>query len=260
VYVHKSFYEYFAAAHLFSALISRSESVPEAFKTFISAEVAGFLKGMLVEGASEVEKHIAVKSLIGVYQSFQESKSEREILARQQATHYLGRLGTREAVKFLEKSLESEPDKWVHRGIILGLALFCEQPKQTSQYISELEKDEEAASINIGYHLAYYGDQEFREDGADYYDRGHPECKWTVRAILRHLQTLDYSASWPLDLFTLRLLLESKVRSENAMLALHEDPRQWDFLSNRLDEYQHYADPVIVSNSSRIKEILRDRL
>jgi hypothetical protein len=131
----------------------------------------------------------------------------RSATIRQNASHYLAFLGTQKAIQFLEQGYEGEPDKWVRRGMMVGLALFCGRSDILERYIESLHTDPEAASINIGYHLVYYGDQPPEER---YYDRGGEHCEKTIQAIFHHLGNTAYRHEWGLDLLTLRMLLEGR--------------------------------------------------
>jgi hypothetical protein len=134
------------------------------------------------------------------------------------------------SIEFLKNSYESEPDKWVKRGMMVGLGIICGKEDIIEKYISMLYTDPEAASINIGYNLAYYGDQPLQEG---YLDQGNKECEGMVRATFRHLRSKKYTAGWVLDLLTLRTLLQDKRRGLSILNA-NEDyiPFLREFLSN----------------------------
>jgi len=206
-FIHKSFQEFYVAKRIFKNMRHSIEQAAEALREFIPVEVATFLKDMLIaRDLSEYEKRLITNILIETYQQHPGSDQE-SLLIRQHVAHYLARLGTQRAVQFLEQAYEREPNKWVLRSIMVGLALFCNKAEILDQYIDILHKDPEAASINIGYHLVYYGDQSLEEG---YYDQGGKKCDGTVRAIFRHLRREKHKPAWALDLLTLRSLLETR--------------------------------------------------
>jgi hypothetical protein len=174
----------------------------------------------------------------------------RSATVRENASHYLAFLGTPEAIVFLERAYEAEPDKWVQRGMMVGLALLCKRNNILDRYIDLLHHDPEAASINIGYHLVYYGDQA-PEDG--YYDRGGQRCEGTLRSIFRRLKSDYYRSGWVLDLLTLRTLLEQR-----GVTILNADKHYRPFLAAFLssDYQKQQKNGVFVREARRLQEIL----
>ncbi|GHO83966.1 hypothetical protein KSZ_19720 [Dictyobacter formicarum] len=67
---------------------------------------------------------------------------------------------------------------------MVGLALYCGQLEVLDQYIQFIHDNPEAASINLGYHLVYYGDQS-QELG--YYE---PAIKDEERTITEQVERL----------------------------------------------------------------------
>jgi transcriptional regulator with XRE-family HTH domain len=206
----KSFQDYYVAQYIFELMRSKEHLVAPvalALQEFLSVEVVTFLKDMFsAKDFSRHDRALVVDILIKVYQQ-NIADDHHTATIRQNACSYLTFLGTQKAVQFLERVSEQEPNKWVQRGIMVGLVLFCDREDILEQYLDILHNDPEAASINIGYHLAYYGDQA-PEEG--YYDRGGNRCDGTVRAIFRHLRSERYRSGWAIDLFTLRMLLEQR--------------------------------------------------
>lgn len=209
-FIHKSFQEYYVGKSIFEHLRSKEQlagAAAHVLGEFISMEVGIFLKAMLdARACSGSDRDHVVDVLIAAYRH-NGGDDERSATIRENASHYLTFLGTPKAVQFLEQAYAAEPDKWVQRGIMVGLALLCQRGDMLDRYIEMISQDPEAASINIGYHLVYYGDQA-PEDG--YYDRGGQRCEGTLRSIFRRLKSEPYRVGWPLDLLTLRTLLEQR--------------------------------------------------
>jgi hypothetical protein len=78
------------------------------------------------------------------------------------------------------------------------------------QYIQIVREDSEAASINIGYHLVYYGDMPQPHASTSYASYQVERCEKTVKALFRHLQDDRYRNGWSLDLLTLSTLIRMK--------------------------------------------------
>ena len=211
-------------------------------------EVVTFLKEMLnSKKVAQNEKDLIADNLIGVYQQHQ-GDNLRLVTIRQHASHYLTSLGTARALQFLEQAYSQEPNKWVQRGIMVGLALYCERADILEQYITMLRKDPEAASINLGYHLVYYGDQA-QECG--YYDQGGDQCDGTLRSLFRHLNPERHKNSWVLDVLTLSALLETRGAT---ILAAHQ--QQMPFLKALLGKEYWKQNQVIWQEKERLEKIL----
>jgi hypothetical protein len=125
-----------------------------------------------------------------------------------------------------------EPDKFVKRGILVGMAVLCRRPDIMDRYIQILHKDPEADSINLGYHLMYYGDSPFEKQ---YLDKKNKNCDGTVRAILRHLHDEKYRCGWALDLLTLRRLIETR----GLNIATEQDRAQVLVFFDRQKKHNH---------------------
>lgn len=169
-----------------------------------------------------------VASLIKIYQRQKNPHDRRSTIIQEHACYYLAYLRTPEALEFLEISLEQESPKWVQRGIMVGLALAAHRSDILDRYIDILNRDAEAASVNLGYHLVYYGDQPL---GQGFGDQGGRKCEGTVGAILRHLRSESYRNAWALDLITLRMLLERR-----GIIVLHTDDQYLAILKEFLNK------------------------
>lgn len=209
-FIHKSFQEYYVGKYIFERLRNKnlsSEKLTAILQVFLPVDITSFLKDMLKSLSSyRHDSEIIVDNLIRINENGRGS-DHRSAVARQNTSHFLAYLGTPRAIQFLENSYEDEPNKWVQRSMMVGLALLCEKEDMLERYIEMIYKDPEAASINLGYHLVYYGDQA-PEEG--YYDQGGARCDGTLRTIFRHLEHEQYQTGWALDLLTLRLLIKGR--------------------------------------------------
>ncbi len=250
-FIHKSFQEYYVGKYVFERLRSREQPADAAAQIlgeFLSMEIGIFLKALLdAKACSGSERDHVVDVLIAAYQ--QNSRDDqRSVTIRENASHYLAFLGTPKAIQFLEQAYAAEPDKWVQRGMMVGLALLCKRSDILDHYIDLILNDPEAASINIGYHLVYYGDQP-PEEG--YYDRGGQRCKGTLRSIFRRLKSEYYSSGWALDLLTLRTLLEQR-----GVAILNADEHYRPFLAAFLSSDHQGQSSVFQREKQRLQEIL----
>jgi len=228
-FIHKSFQEYYVAKHILRSMQCSAESTAQALQVSTPAEVATFLEAML--GSKHIPKHEEVLIVNNLIVAYQQNNGDdlRSLIIREHASYYLARIGAQNAVKFLERAIEEEPNKWVQRGMMVGLGIFCGREDVIERYIDMLYDDLEAASINIGYNLSYYGDLPLEEG---YHDRKGGKCDCFVRAIFRHLKSEKHKAIWALDLHTLHTLLQDEQRGISILRANDEHiPFLMEFLS-----------------------------
>jgi hypothetical protein len=253
-FLHKSFQEYYVARYIVDCMRSRDQhpdaiaAVENVLQEFLPWDVGTFLKGILVsEEISPHDKDLIVSMLIKVYQRNRKD-DPRSVTIRQHASHYMTLVGTKQAVEFLEQACEREPNKWVQRGIMVGLALYCGRTDILERYINIIRHDAEAASINIGYYLVYYGDQ---AEELGYYDQGGEKCDGTIQAIFRRLKDESFRKGWVLDILTLSTLLEQR-----GMKILSPYKQQLPFLHEFLSrEYQDLGD-IFQQEKKRLEKIL----
>jgi hypothetical protein len=202
---HETFQEFYAAKYVFRSLLLGSEPAQNVLRQHLPVEIAGLLKELLrAKSLSEKERNKIESHLESAYHAG--SGAEGQLL-REQACYYLACLGNDHSIKFLEEIIATEPDLFVQRGILIGLGILCKRQDMIDRYLSSLHANTDADSINIGYHLIYYGDSPFEEN---YVDNGQKKCAGTIRAILRHLESEQYSYGWSLDMLTLRRLIETR--------------------------------------------------
>lgn len=205
-FTHRSFHEYFVARHVIRSIQADRERALDALNQGLPVEIATFLKDMLQLATLEPARvEIITKNLTEVYKGALGKDSREALITREQAGYYLSRLKTDRVARFLEAAIRDEPDKWVRRGMIIGLVYKFQRCDVLEAYIENLYTDREADSINLGYHLEYYGDQP--PDGDHKYN-SYPRCDRTVRALMRHLETPEeHRIGWALDILTLRRFL-----------------------------------------------------
>lgn len=208
-FIHYSFAEYFVARRMFSLLLTDLSRTCLALQQFIRPGVADFLTSMLQARNLNVgKKRRLFYHLRDAYLAHPDD-DWHSLSIRSQSSHNLAKLGLLEANTFLRTVYHSEKDKWVKRGIAVGLALFANDGSIINKYVEELYSDPEHVSVNLGYNLIYYGDHAF---DYDYHDDGDPHCTKTVIALIGHLTSQQYHLMWILEMYTLRCILEDQRR------------------------------------------------
>ena len=214
-FIHKSFQEYFIAEHIFNSMKSNFAAANENLKEFIPVEIATFLKEMLSlsKNFSEFEKKQVMNNLMSIYKN-NPGNEQKNIVARGQSSHYLAYLDLMESNKFLEEQYKKENNKWVQRAIMVALARFANRRDILAEYIEMLNRDEEAASIHVGYLLEYYGDQQYE---MEFSDNNEEKCDNTIKAIISHLKNEKYSNGWLLDIISLQFLISNPKRGKKIL-------------------------------------------
>lgn len=258
-FVHKSIQEYYVARYIFECMRSQETQVvvniEQAFQMNHPFEIASFLRELLKD-ATFYEKGCITENLIQVYERNKISTHSgwRMTVVRQHASHYLTSLSTEQAIQFLEGTWKSEPDKWVQRSILIGLALYSGRVRMLDQYIQMIREDSEAASINIGYHLVYYGDMAQPHASTSYASYQVDQCEKTVKALFRHLQDDHYRNGWSLDLLTLLTLIEMKGTS-----ILQASSWYLPFLKGFLQQDHHEMVEVFLQEKNAMKHLLHEK-
>lgn len=245
-FIHYSFAEYFVARRMFSLLLTDVQDTCLALQQFIRPGVADFLTSILqAKGLEGGKRRQLFHHLRDAYLAHPDA-DWHSLSIRSQSSHNLAKLGLLEANAFLKTVYHSEEDKWVKRGIGVGLALFSNDGSIINEYMEDLYSDPEHVSVNLGYNLIYYGDHAFDRD---YYDDGDPHCAKTVQALIRHLTSQQYFLMWILEMFTLRCILEDQRRLP---FAKQVSPTHWQRLRVFLSQDQAGLDQKALREKSKL--------
>jgi len=246
-FVHKSFLEFYVALDIIE-LLSNSESG----LTVLERHLARPLPDPIIYFIREM---LTAATLAGSQQSvisrnferlIEESRDDRlrDVAVRQHAGNLLALVADARAVDYLEAKLGTEPNQFVRRGMIVGLAMHQGRRDVLDAYVQQLEHDPEAVAIQLGYSRVYHGDQVFK---GEWRDDGTPSVDSTVAAqVDRILSTRNRERNrniWPLTFFTLRKFLE--------------DGRAWSYFRSHTEEYKQLASALRSSEAHVDEETSR---
>lgn len=286
-FIHTSFQDYYTARYIIQILeYERINEGIEVLKKHIPSDIERFLKYMLKSLNKEAAEKVAL-SLRNIYSIIDsenlttnlkaKDKINKKIMGKQQAAHYLSILipylpeELKEKIEyFLIEKLRTERNKFITRGIRVGLFRHANRRDILGEYLEALEKDEEERRVNCGYYLMYYGDQL-----NSYIDLGGKNCENTVRNIIRHLLSLSHRSGWPLDLITFRqCILQNDERrkliiSKNYLLkflyAIQKnlpdyinDKLTYDQLAKLIDFLSSLKDELDYNTFSKIENLQRE--
>ncbi|MDA0633317.1 trypsin-like peptidase domain-containing protein [Nonomuraea sp. MCN248] len=257
-FAHKSFHEYFVARHLFGCMQTDATAAATAFRRFISAEVSEFVKEYL--DRANVNSRILARVCDVCIDAYLANRADdaRARVARQQLAYYLGNLRSARVVQFLEEALLNEPDLWIQRGIILGLA-FGGTARPLEEYVDRLRdnrvtgRNSAENDVNLGYTLTFFGDQPTDHLHPEV-DQGLENCEGTIRRITYLVGTETDQECWRLDLLTLvELWRHRPVSRERYVITMRECAPE---LSMVLDAFEHNPESAGWPEIEELREIL----
>lgn len=211
-FIHKSFQEYLVAAFLYHELLVGPDGTADAFRRYQSPEVSEFLKEYLVQAEPRAKERIASIGITTYRLCADDPRLDpvdraRARLAREQLGYYLAALSLPQVRSFFLSELHTEPDAWLRRGIVIGLAIGGDTAL-LDQYVDLLAAERDAGgdpvenSVNNGFNLTFFGDQPLDVLHPDR-DQGGPRCRKTITTLVYQLQTETDRGSWRLDLYSL---------------------------------------------------------
>lgn len=214
-FVHKSFFEYLLARHVYHALARPAHAagdVAELLSLPLPDEVIDFLRELLHRSKSPNEEAYrrgnVEQSLLRVLTA--DPASESGLMARQQAANLLPIVASEPTRRQLRLLFRSEEHPFIRRAIAVGEALHHEDPELLDAFVVDLFEDPRTRSFHMGYNRIYYGDQPL--SATSFEDDQGIDCARFFRACIRHLQLDRYRYLRTMDLATLRLMLDDQSR------------------------------------------------
>lgn len=216
---HETLQEYFLAESILHALSRPSEDLDLLLPEY-NAEVNSFIREAFAQMPLEKRQQIASR-LSKAYDKYFSAKTSAPSVGgkpneptpatriREQAIYYLGRLNLPKCPEILVHCYKSDPDPISRRAAALGAILHGHEDIE-ADFISELQRSKQAATLNRSVQLVYFGDV----DDSIYHFRDHGRCSWdkTRNAIMARLNGNGdrdmHLRHW--DLETLHSLLKSR--------------------------------------------------
>lgn len=209
--LHERFLEYLVAERLVVSLISGTAPFPEFLSAIVRSDVNMFMRGLVTR--AEVRDREAV--LGNLTRAYEESvgDSAANVAIRTHAAYFLSRLGGAADLDRLEAAAGRESAIPVRLSIMFGL-VKDERYDQERLLCGLIQTNEEWASANRGYHLAYYGDLAGAEVRLPVHDPLGTDWQNVLRALTRHILSPDprHVAMRRIEIVTIRQLLESRGR------------------------------------------------
>ena len=214
-FIHKSFYEYFAARYTFETLLKSKTNdslIIKLHSVLFSPEISELIKEHIARidyVPAQKNKFLdnAIRSIEKIGNNQEKSWSPAKRIARQQLIYHIGLIELGRSSEYLKSLLYEESDLWIKRGIIIGLS-FSGDSFELDRYIDrmrmELSKDppRKENEVNIGFSLSFFGDQPYDNYHPEI-DQQLPKCQNTVKRLIYQLSTNVDRPSWRSNLYTL---------------------------------------------------------
>jgi len=203
-FIHKSFFEYYVAKHIYSSLKINWKKTRDSLLHSTPNEIARFIEEFLFTcGNNQEEVLKKIESNLKTTYLKSNTHSLTDQIIREHACYYLSCLSTPTATDFIKDLYMKESDKLPQRGMIVGLIVHCHDMEIVNKYVKMLEEDNDVAQINLAYMMAYYGDMPLSSvyENIDRYDVNN-----TLRNCITHLDDEKHRFHWAIDLFTLRYI------------------------------------------------------
>ena len=151
-----------------------------------------------------------LNNLWTAYKKTPKDNSGMNIMIRNQACYYIGRINLPKVTEHLREAYRIEHNPFVKLSISFGLIKKGQFDIEDELYL-KLKSDSDWDSKNRGYHLVYYRDC-LPEDAPQYNDPQNVSWRNTFINLLRHIESSSsrHIAMKRVELLTLRRFIETR--------------------------------------------------
>lgn len=218
-FVHKSFFEFFAATFVVQTLTQfhRSAKAGDLLRSPLPDEVIDFVRQLMQEESVVPAARRNMRANLSTVLREASSEALDDLMARQQAANLfpnvlLSAENDMDGHRQILDAYRKEEHPFIRRGIAVGMQLrFPDDYRQMlDELLEELNTNPTAVSFHMGYNRIYYGDQAPGKCG--WSDDGGRECERFFSATLQQLENDFYRGIWPMSVWTLRAILADNER------------------------------------------------
>ena len=221
--IHEQLLEFLVAHAVCSGVENNVWPFPELLSYIIRPEINRIIKVIIGKSGNQSKQNI-INHLFDKYSCSLtgNASSLAEVIKRNQATYFLGRIGTLDAIDKLKMCAEHETSIIVKLSIAFGLVKSGDWESETKLF--QALKDVDWDAHNRGYHLVYYKDMKFN---GDFNDPGDIPWDRAFIALYRHLYSneIRHYALRRIELYTIRRFIETR-NSIGAMANFIDDMRR----------------------------------
>lgn len=207
--LHEQLLEHLSARVIVRGIEENKYPFPQTLSYVIRYEINRIVRSIWEE-SDEQGLQNSLENLWFVYTDTLGKNSATDLMKRNQATYYIGRLGLSDSVTRLRQANNTEDNLFVRLSIGFGLIKLCQFDIEEAFY-TKLTKEEKWDIGNRGYHLVYYRD--WQPEGAPpYNDPGNISWSNTMRALLRHINSNAprHIAMRRVEIFTIKRFVETR--------------------------------------------------
>lgn len=245
-FIHNSFSDYFTSYYMYTLLTTQNSDagfLSEIFSKMISPEITEFIKGHFAKNKlSNTNKRIIFrncKDCIANHNS-NDSVGYRSKIIKEQLLFILGMIHFPEIKNFLNDYLQIEKDVWIRRSIIIALA-YEGDTSAMDKYIEQLYQERVNGdncienSVNLGFSLSFYGDQEFDEEAPAHDQQGNV-CKNTITHLIYQLSSEEERPCWRLNMYTIVDLAHRSYSSQDYRKTITQFEKRINQTLNRIEK------------------------
>lgn len=206
--IHEQLLEHLVAQVIFYGMLDEKIPFPESLNYLIRPEINRNIRSIWESFDHDTQDRI-LEHLWHAY--IHALDDEANITLRNQATYYMGRIPTDEAVRKLEYAKKLEKNLFVKASIEFGLVKrLCFDAER--EFLDMLKCNDELDSANRGYHLFYYRDWQIKDGKPPYLDPCNVPWNKTLMALLRHLEShsAKHVALRRIELFTIKRFINTR--------------------------------------------------
>lgn len=210
--IHEQLLEELVAELLSDAMKDNRHPFPESLGVAVRWEINQLIRSKWNE-LSESERSQILSHLVAAYWTALRGNAPTDIMRRNQAAYYMGRLDVSEAVGELRSADAQETNLFVKLSIAFGLIKRCQFDVEEN-FVTKLRGDPNWDSGNRGYHLFYYRDWQVRDIVPPYIDPGNIPWTNTMNALLRHIESSEvkHVTIRRIELIAIRRFMETRNR------------------------------------------------
>ena len=209
-FLHEQFLEHLVANSVANGIKDYQYPFPSSLEYIIRPEINRIIKSIW-QTFDEDSISQTLKNLWDIYINTLSKKDSINILIRNQATYYIGRINNEKAIDKLREAKGLETEILVKLSIGFGL-IKSGDFKTEDESLKLLKQKNEWDTGNRGYHLVYYHDWQIKSEKPPYYDPENINWKNTLQALLRHVASKhpQHIALRRIELFTIKRFIESR--------------------------------------------------
>ena len=206
--LHEFFLEHLVASSIDNGFQKSWYPFPNCLESIIRPEINQIIRANW-DTYEKAVLNLIIDNLWAVYAERINSNNPIDIIIRNQATYYIGRIDVPKSIEILNRANEIEKNLTVKLSIAFGLIKKGDSNAE-NDFLKKLKEDLEWDRCNRGYHLIYYYDWKIKDSNPPYYDPEDIPWENTLANLLRHIESSQakHLILRRVELFTIKRFIE----------------------------------------------------